>query len=211
MGIRKKKTVRDQLEVRLDDFLNQAEDLRKQVSDRAPEVRDSLLTRIDAGLTELKARWPEIRDEVLDRVPEMSEDTYDKLPDGVKDKVPEQAKPKKKRRLRKLAVVGLVTGAGAAALAAVRRGDAPPAAAVRLRPAVPHRPQGRSRPPPRPRRHPEAADDAADEGSERRRRQEEGPAQEEVSVSAAPRCHPRASARTRSARSTRGSAPPRRR
>ena len=44
MGIRKKKTVRDQLEVRLDDFLNQAEDLRKQVSDRAPEVRDNLIT-----------------------------------------------------------------------------------------------------------------------------------------------------------------------
>ena len=33
MGIRKKKTVRDQLEVRLDEFLSQAEDLRKQVSD----------------------------------------------------------------------------------------------------------------------------------------------------------------------------------
>ena len=50
---------------------------------------------------------------MLDRVPEMSEETYDKLPDGVKDKVPEQAKPKKKRRLRKLAAVGLVAGAGA--------------------------------------------------------------------------------------------------
>ena len=62
MGIRKKKTVRDQLEVRLDEFLNQAEDLRKQVADRAPEVRDSLLSRLDAGVTELKARWPEIRD-----------------------------------------------------------------------------------------------------------------------------------------------------
>ena len=96
MGIRKKKTVRDQLEVRLDEFLNQAEDLRKQVSDRAPEVRDSLITRLDAGLTELKTRWPDIRDEVLDRVPEMSEETYDKLPDGVKDKVPDDVKPKKK-------------------------------------------------------------------------------------------------------------------
>lgn len=124
MPFRKKKTVRDQLEDRLDDFLTQADDLRQQVSDRAPEVRDKLADRLDAGLTEFRARWPEIRDELLDRVPELTDEQYERLPNGVAERLPKQVKPKKKR-FRKIAAIGLVAGAGAAAFTAMRRQSGP--------------------------------------------------------------------------------------
>ncbi|MEH3034521.1 MAG: hypothetical protein PGN07_10935 [Aeromicrobium erythreum] len=148
MALRKKKTVRDQVEDRLDDFLS-------QVSDRAPEVRDRLLERLEDGVADLRAslaehgpevaakarkaakdgvheardRYPAVRKAVLDRVPELSEDTYDKLPSAVAARVPDEVKPKKKRRLRRIALLGLVAGAGAAIFAS-RRGQNPPPAAV---------------------------------------------------------------------------------
>ena len=204
MGIRKKKTVRDQLEDRLDDFLTQAEDLRKQVSDRAPDVRDNLAARLDAGLAELRTRWPEIRDEVLDRVPEMSEETYDKLPNGVADK---HSRRRSSRPRRSGCASWPSSGwSPAPGPRPLRRGPpsgrrAATASAAAVRRTHPAAATGRR---PRPVR---GADRIHDERHHANRAEEEGHAEEEVTVSAGRRCLPTASARTRSARSTPGSAP----
>lgn len=127
MGLRKKRTVRKQAEDRLTDVLGQADELRGQITEqvaaRAPEVRDALRERLETGVSEIRARYPDVRDALLERVPELSDETYDKLPSKVADRLPEQVKPKKKR-LRKVATVGLLAGAGAAAFAIVRRNQA---------------------------------------------------------------------------------------
>lgn len=110
MPIRKKKTLRDKLEDHIEDLASQTDGLRQQVVERAPGVRDQLI----AALPD-KEQLVDLRD-----------DLFEKLPDGVQEKLPERVKPRR-RRLRKVAVVGVLTGAGAAAFAILkRRGDTPP-------------------------------------------------------------------------------------
>ena len=82
-------------------------------------ARRRRLSRLEGGLNEAKERWPDVRDDLLDRVPELSPDSYDKLPASVQDRLPEQVKPKR-RRLRKLVGLALVGGAVAAVVAATR-------------------------------------------------------------------------------------------
>lgn len=110
MPIRKKNTLRDTLEDTLGELASHTEDLRQQVVERAPGVRDQVI-----------AAMPD-KEQLLD----LRDDLFEKLPDGVQEKLPERVKPRR-RRLRKVAVVGILTGAGAAAFAIVkRRGETPP-------------------------------------------------------------------------------------
>lgn len=140
MSLRKKKTVRDQLEARLEDLLAQADGIRQQLLDRAPEVRDTVVakaqhgaadladtvkTKAAHGAADLRERLPELRQELLERTPELSEKTYDRLPRSVADRLPDEVKPKK-RRLRRVVGFGLVLGAGAAAFATLRGKQTPP-------------------------------------------------------------------------------------
>lgn len=105
-----KKTFRHRLEERIDELADQTEDLRKQFVEKAPGVRDQLL-----------AALPD-KEQLLD----LRDDVYERLPDSVSDRLPEKAKPKH-ARLKKIAVVGVVAGAGAAAFSVLRRrGTTPP-------------------------------------------------------------------------------------
>jgi hypothetical protein len=105
----KNKTLRDKLEAQLSDLAEQTDDLRKQVADRAPVVRDQIVSHL-----------PD-RDQLLD----LRDDLFDRLPENVQDRLPEKVKPQRKR-LRRVAAVGILTGAGAAAFAILKRkGDAP--------------------------------------------------------------------------------------
>lgn len=137
----RKKTARDQFEARLEDFLTQAEDLRVQASHRAPEVREAALARLETGLEEVRTRWPGVRDDLLERVPELNQQTYDKLPDAVSDRLPEQVKPTRKRSaLRTVVVGGLLAGAGAAAVAMLRSKKANQSTSAGYTPPQPVRP-----------------------------------------------------------------------
>ena len=100
----KKKNFRTKLEARLDDLASQTEELRQQVVDRAPGVRDQLVDMIPD-----KEQLRDLRD-----------DLFERLPDSVADKVPEKVKPKKRSKLKRVAFLGVLTGAGAAAFAAVK-------------------------------------------------------------------------------------------
>lgn len=95
--------LREQAEAHLDDLAAQAHDLRRQAIDRAPAVRD-----------QLKEMLPD-KEQLLD----LRDDLFDRLPDTVQDKLPEQVKPKRSR-FKRVAVFGLITGAGAAAFAVLR-------------------------------------------------------------------------------------------
>ncbi|RYY46736.1 MAG: hypothetical protein EON53_08640 [Actinomycetales bacterium] len=129
MPLRKNKTVKDKLQSRLEDLLAQADDVRQQLVDHAPEVRDSVVAKTQSGaadvrdivaakashgVAELRERLPELRDELLERTPELNEKTYDKLPKRVADRLPDEVKPKKKRRLRRIVGLGLIAGAASA-------------------------------------------------------------------------------------------------
>ena len=109
----KKKKFRTKLEARLDDLASQTEELRQQVVDRAPGVRDQLVDMLPDK----------------DQLRDLRDDLFERLPDGVADKVPDKVKPKKRSKLKRVAFLGVLTGAGAAAFAAVkgRRGVQPPA------------------------------------------------------------------------------------
>lgn len=110
----KKKNFRTKLEARLDDLASQTEELRQQVVDRAPGVRDQLVDMLPDK----------------DQLRDLRDDLFERLPDSVADKVPEKVKPKKRSKLKRVAVLGVLTGAGAAAFAAVkgRAKTQPPAA-----------------------------------------------------------------------------------
>ncbi|MDR7085437.1 hypothetical protein J2X11_000276 [Aeromicrobium panaciterrae] len=107
-----KKAIRDKIEAQIDGLADQAKDL----VDRAPGLRD-----------EVKNRLPD-REDLKDLIPdkkqllELRDELFEKIPDSVSDHIPDAAKPKKKRgKVKKVALLGLVTGAGAAAVAAARR------------------------------------------------------------------------------------------
>jgi ElaB/YqjD/DUF883 family membrane-anchored ribosome-binding protein len=122
----KKKTVRDKIEAQLAELASQTEELRQQVVDRAPGVRDQIVEQTGALAKQVADRAPVVRDQIVEKLPDraqlldLRDDLFEKLPESVQDKLPEQVKPKSSR-LKRVAVAGLVTGIGAAAFAAVRR------------------------------------------------------------------------------------------
>lgn len=138
---RESKTFRHRLEARLEDLTNQTEDLRQQIVDRAPGVRDQLFEQAEDFRKQVVDRAPAVRDQMLAALPDkeqlldLRDDLFDRLPENVQERLPEKVKPKHSR-LKKVAVVGAVTGAGAAAFAVLRRrGTAPTPAAPFPEPA----------------------------------------------------------------------------
>ena len=111
MPLRKKKhTVRDTIEHTYDDLRAQvaknAPILRDQVVDqvttKAPIVRDQVVSKLGEGREEIKTRLPELHASLFER-----------LPDDVTNRLPEGAKPKKKKsKLKKVAIIGLIAAAG---------------------------------------------------------------------------------------------------
>lgn len=110
MPFRKKKpTARKTLETT-------AAGLATTVAAKAPQVRDQVVTKLHEGADEARNRWPDIRDELIDRRDQLVE----RLPDDVSDRLPEAAKPKKKSKLRKVALIGLVAALGGVAYSRVK-------------------------------------------------------------------------------------------
>ena len=106
-----KKNFRNKLEARLDDLASQTEELRQQVVERAPGVRDQLVDMLPDK----------------DQLRDLRDDLFERLPDSVAEKVPDKVKPKKRSKLKRIAFLGVLTGAGAAAFAAVKgRANTPP-------------------------------------------------------------------------------------
>ncbi|GAA1724095.1 hypothetical protein [Aeromicrobium alkaliterrae] len=120
---RKKKTVRDQIESTYEDLRALAAEkgpiLRDQVVDqvstKAPIVRDQVVSKLHDGADELRTRLPELHASL-----------YERLPDDVTDRLPEGAKPKKKKsKLKKVAIVGLIAAAGGFAYSKLKGGGSP--------------------------------------------------------------------------------------
>ncbi len=129
----KKKTFRDKLEDQLHELAGQTDELRKQVVERAPDVRDQIVEQTGELRKQVADRAPHVRDQIVSALPDkgqlldLRDDLFDRLPENVQDRLPEQAKPKRKR-LRKVAAIGVLTGAGAAAFAVLKRRGAAPEA-----------------------------------------------------------------------------------
>lgn len=128
----KKTTFRDKLESQLSDLAAQTDDLRQQIVDRAPGVRDQIVGQTGELRKQVVDRAPGVRDQIVAALPDkdqlldLRDDLFDRLPDNVQDKLPEKVKPRR-TRLRKVAAVGVLTGAGAAAFAILKRKGAAPA------------------------------------------------------------------------------------
>jgi hypothetical protein len=122
----KKKTFRDKLESQFSDLAEQTDELRKLVVDRAPGVRDQIVGQTGELRKQVVDRAPVVRDQLVAALPDkdqlldLRDDLFDRLPETVQDKLPERAKPKR-TRLRKVAALGVLTGAGAAAFAILKR------------------------------------------------------------------------------------------
>jgi len=131
----KKKTFRDKLESQLSDLAEQTDDLRQQIVDRAPAVRDQIVGQTSELRKQVADRAPAVRDQIVAAIPDkdqlldLRDDLFDRLPENVQDRLPEKVKPKR-RRLRKVAAVGVLTGAGAAAFAILKRRGAAPVAST---------------------------------------------------------------------------------
>ncbi|MCW2829691.1 MAG: hypothetical protein JWP31_383 [Aeromicrobium sp.] len=110
-----KKTFRDKLEAQLSDLASQTEDLRHQLVEQTGELRKQVAERAPGVREQLVAALPD-KDQLLD----LRDDLFERLPDTVQDRLPEKVKPKR-ARLRKVAAVGVLTGAGAAAFAILKR------------------------------------------------------------------------------------------
>lgn len=144
----KNKTFRHKLELQLAELAVQTEELRKQVVERAPGVRDQIIEQGGELAKQVAERAPGVRDQIVAALPdkdqllEMRDELFERLPDTVQEKLPVKPKPKPKRkRLRRVAAIGAVTGAGAAAFAIVRRrGDTPQNAYVTPTPPTPPAP-----------------------------------------------------------------------
>ncbi len=130
----KKRSIRDKIETQLDGLADQAKDLRQEVVDRAPGVRDQISDRL-----------PD-RQELMDMVPDkkqlldLRDDLFDRLPESVADRVPEKVKPKKRSKLKKVAVLGVITGAAAGAVTVARRLGGAPAPSYTQPPPPPTKP-----------------------------------------------------------------------
>ncbi|MCW2770292.1 MAG: hypothetical protein JWR27_1725 [Aeromicrobium sp.] len=129
----KKKTFRDKLEAQLSDLAEQTEELRKQVVERAPGVRDQIVEQGNELAKQVAVKAPVVREQLIAALPDreqlldLRDDLFDRLPQNVQEKLPEKVKPQRKR-LRKVAAIGVLTGAGAAAFAILkRRGETPSA------------------------------------------------------------------------------------
>jgi hypothetical protein len=127
----KKTTLRDRLETQLSDLGAQTDELRKQVVERAPAVRDLVAEQTGELRKQVVERAPLVRDQIVAALPDkdqlldLRDDLFDKLPENVQDRLPENVKPKR-TRLRKVAALGVLAGAGGAAFAILkRRGSAP--------------------------------------------------------------------------------------
>ncbi len=138
----KKKTFRDKLEGQLSELAAQTDDLRKQVVERAPGVRDQIVEQTGELRKQVVERAPGVRDQIVSALPDkgqmldLRDDLFERLPENVQDKLPENVKPKRSR-LRKVAVLGLLTGAAAAAFAAIKRKGSAPEPYVTPSPARP--------------------------------------------------------------------------
>jgi len=111
MPFKKKQNFRTKLEARLDDLASQTEELRQQVVERAPVVRDQLVDMLPDK----------------DQLRDLRDDLFERLPDSAAEKVPDKVKPKKRSKFKRVAFLGVLTGAGAAAFAAVKgRANTPP-------------------------------------------------------------------------------------
>lgn len=142
----KNKTFRHKLELQLAELAVQTEELRKQVVERAPGVRDQIIEQGGELAKQVAERAPGVRDQIVAALPdkdqllEMRDELFERLPDTVQEKLPVKPKPKPKR-LRRVVAIGAVTGAGAAAFAIVRRrGDTPQNAYVTPTPPTPPAP-----------------------------------------------------------------------
>ena len=141
----KKKTFRDKLESQLTDLAGQTDDLRRQLVDRAPAVRDQIVEQAGEVRKQVADRAPGVRDQIVGALPDkgqlldLRDDLFDRLPENVQDKLPEKVKPKRKR-LRKVAAVGVLTGAGAAAFAILKRKGTTPEPYVAPTPPAPAAP-----------------------------------------------------------------------
>ncbi|MET0766340.1 MAG: hypothetical protein ABWY50_01725 [Aeromicrobium sp.] len=122
----KKKTFRDKLESQLSDLAEQTDELRKLVVDRAPGVRDQIVEQTGELRKQVVDRAPVVRDQIVAALPDkeqlldLRDDLFERLPENVQEKLPAKVKPKR-TRLRKVAAVGALTGAGAAAFAILKR------------------------------------------------------------------------------------------
>jgi hypothetical protein len=131
----KKTTLRDKLEAQLSDLGAHTDELRKQVVERVPAVRDLVLEQTDELRKQVADRAPVVREQIVAALPDkeqlldLRDDLFERLPENVQDRLPETVKPKR-TRLRKVAALGVLTGAGAAAFAIVKRrgGSTQPAA-----------------------------------------------------------------------------------
>ncbi|QGG40068.1 hypothetical protein [Aeromicrobium yanjiei] len=123
-------TFRDKLESQLSDLADQTDELRKVVVARAPEVRDQLVEQAGELRQQVVERAPGVRDQIVAAIPDkdqlldLRDDLFERLPENVQEKLPERSKPKK-TRLRKVAALGVLTGAGAAAFAILKRRGQP--------------------------------------------------------------------------------------
>lgn len=110
---RKKSTARKTLEGGAGVAAGYAGDLGHKIVDNAPVVRDQVTATLGAAAGEIARRVP---------------DLVDRLPDQVSDKLPESVQPKpKKRRLRKILVIGTIATAGGVVFSKVRGAQQKPA------------------------------------------------------------------------------------
>jgi hypothetical protein len=122
----KKKTFRDKLEAQLSELAEQTDELRKQVVERAPGVRDQIVEQSNELARQVAVKAPVVRDQIVAALPDreqlldLRDDLFERLPENVQEKLPEKVKPKR-TRLRKVAAIGVLTGAGAAAFAILKR------------------------------------------------------------------------------------------
>ncbi|MET0448972.1 MAG: hypothetical protein ABW004_11215, partial [Aeromicrobium sp.] len=66
----KKKTFRDKVEDQLSDLAHQTDELRKQVVDRAPGVRDSIVDQTAELRKQVVDRAPGVRDQIVAALPD---------------------------------------------------------------------------------------------------------------------------------------------
>src|SRR5665811_341461 len=103
-----------------DQVVERTPGVRDDMAERARGVRDDMAERARGVRDQVAERAPEVREQLRERLPEWRDEFVTRLPDSVSDRLPESAKPKKKSRLKKVAVLGLVSASAGAAYVALR-------------------------------------------------------------------------------------------